>query len=71
MYEPRGLDGDVRLLLPSSSSFFGHEIFEDLDALGYTRTDLCPGLLSYIKLPADYGEQRLQSSYRYSVGSCG
>jgi len=34
MYEPRGWDGDVRLLLPSSSSFSGQGIFEDLDALG-------------------------------------
>jgi hypothetical protein len=33
MYEPRGSDGDVRLLLPSTSSLSGHGIFEDLDAL--------------------------------------
>jgi hypothetical protein len=35
MYELRGLDGDVRLVLPSTSSFSGHGIFEDLDALDY------------------------------------
>jgi hypothetical protein len=33
MYELRGLDGDVRLVLPSTSSFSGHGIFEDLEAL--------------------------------------
>jgi hypothetical protein len=37
MYEPCGLDGDVCLLLPSSSSFSDHENMGNLDALGIFR----------------------------------